>query len=533
MQCFKTCFQKIRQQPLTAMLFLLLIAARATGFWFNRMAWDEEQFYLGAITVFNACSNLVSGTFDPDAYVSFVSIYGPAGKWIAVPALGADRLFRLLTGIALYHQPLMFIRFFTALVPSLISVWILFKMSFHLGLSYAARQALIFLCAFAFAWTETAHYAVPDSLLTMACVWALHEVIRLIKGETQRLWPLALAIAIAISSKINTGAVIALSAMLSLALYPSASIKSIMSRLLKLSAYTLLFTLIIAWPYLVYYNAFVKEVRFHLFDFPFVIDGGWAVYFHFTPAFGMGLLMLMPALLGILIAFPLRKNERRQWIPLYIFSLLMYVNLSLSPGAFIRWAIPLIPVLLLFAITAIESAVQLLVKQPKYQALMILTVTVIISVHGIKHVFLYDAGLMVKPAPCDQLGRFVQENDGAQPMFVDYNVNLSKLEVFMMNPYPYAIITSNWWNDLSKNHLADRFENQKNNASFIGPASQSIRIYVSNCWPLEVKYKNPFYTSWTQNPAYSAGHEIYRNPGYEVCYQHLMSFRKWKQGWVK
>ncbi len=289
--------------PILAALFLLNLITRSYGIWFQRMAWDEEQFYFGGKGLLRWSYNLFNGHGFSDISSDLISIYGVAGKYLAAVGLALHELSLSLFGYGAAYDGFVLMRFFSSLIPSIISVFLLYKLAKRISDSAMFHYAVLFLSAFAFRWVETAHYAVPDSLTTMSVIWAILEWYNFKSRQNiSVILRLSLAIALALAAKINVG-------LLLWGLISAFSVYSLIKKVYTcrhfffVQIFTMVLTIILYLPYLFYLDLYIEEIRFHLFEFPYVIKGHPLIYFIFKPAMGVDWGLLLFALLSLGFVF--------------------------------------------------------------------------------------------------------------------------------------------------------------------------------------------------------------------------------------
>lgn len=493
-------------------LFILNLITRGYGIWFRRIAWDEEQFYTGGRSLLRYFYELLLHGQSVNISNDFVSIYGPAGKYLAAIGLAFSELWFAVFGINSAFEPYLFVRIFASLIPSMISVWFIWQLSKKLSDSKWFSYTVVFLAAFAFRWVESAHYATPDSLLAMAVLWAFNAMLNLQKQfRLMHIVALGFAVAIALASKINVGLLLwgIVNVYLIFAIHEN--FRKNIGRIAKVNAAIVVFSSLLLCPYIVYFSEFLSDISFHILYFPFVVSGHPLIYFLFRPAWGVDWAILLAALFASIVFFIRYKTTTTSWRLILGWVLLLSVYLSFSRGAIPRWEIPLIPALILLAARFIDSISLFLLKY-KVQKWLVGTITLFLAIFLIArpawHILNLDIGLVQNPAPSNTTATFIWDNN-CKNVFYNYSKDYSSLQQFIDSDCNCAVISSNFWNDLDSNAIPSQFESRKNNASFIGPASMDIRRFVRENWTLRFQTNPRFETSWTFNPALPANDYVY------------------------
>ncbi|MBN2727993.1 MAG: hypothetical protein JXR53_02110 [Bacteroidales bacterium] len=486
--------------PILIALFLLNILTRTFGIWFNRMAWDEQQFYFGGKGILRWLYNTFTGNGFSDISEDLVSIYGISGKYLASIGLAFHELWLSLFGFGSAYDAFVFTRIFSSLIPSLISVYLLYKLAQKLSDSKTFHFAVLFLSAFAFRWVESAHYAVPDSLTALAAIWTILEWVNLQKKQSVWvIFRLAFAISLGLASKINVG----------LLLWGLVSILFIIELLRKKQNFKnflilqMLFigiTLLVHLPYLFYLELYIEEIRFHIFDFPFVISGHPLIYFIFKPALGLDWAILIVSVLSIVFLFFRKSSERWKYLPLLVWIVLFFTYLSFSKGAIARWEIPIIPFLLIFASYGIVPIIQLL-KKGKIQVITVAVLLILLCARPAYHIFQLDIGLIYQETVWQNLNDDLDKYQCNEKRFNDFDIKIHSVDEFIAAGYSCALIHDHWYNDLDMNDIPAKYENSENSVSFVGSGTQEIRNYIRGNWHKVGSYQPKFYTTWTYNPA--------------------------------
>lgn len=486
--------------PILIALFLLNILTRTFGIWFQRMAWDEQQFYFGGKGILRWFYNAFTGNGFPDISDDLISIYGISGKYLASIGLAFHELWLNIFGFGSAYDAFVFTRIFTSLIPALISVYLLYKLAQKLSDSKTFHYAAMFLSAFAFRWVESAHYAVPDSLTALAAIWTILEWVNLYKKQSfWVIFRLAFAISLGLASKINVGLLLwgLVSILFFLDLLRK---KQNISKFLILQGLFLGITLLVHLPYLFYLELYIEEIRFHIFNFPFVISGHPLIYFIFKPAMGVDWAILILSVLSIVFLFFRKSSERWRYMPLIAWILVFYIYLSSSKGAIARWEIPIIPFILIFASYGIEQIIQVL-KNGRIWAISFALLLLVLCARPAYHIFQLDMGLVYQEQVWENMHNDLGKYKCSDNRFNDFDIRIHSLDEFFDAGYLCALIHDHWYNDLNMNEIPAKYENPENSASFVGSGTQDIRNFIRENWHKVGTYVPKYYTTWTFNPA--------------------------------
>lgn len=492
-----------RKYNIDIWLFLLLalnLLSRAYGICFNRIAWDEEQFYFGGKGLLRWAYNFFTEGVFSDISNDLISIYGIAGKYLSAIGLLVHELWLYFFSYGELFEAFIFIRIFSSLIPSLIAVYLLFKLSQKISASKLFQYAVLLMSAFAFTWVETAHYAVPDSLSALAVIWTLNEYLALKKKYSFGiLFRLAAALALGFASKINIGLLIW--GLLSVWIFIQVLSKNEQWKiLLKLQLYFMLLILLIHIPYLFYLPLYIEEISFHLNEFPFIIAANPLIYFVFKPAMGVDWMILGTAILGLgFLGIKYRFKTKVFFMPL-VFLLGIYIYLSFAAGAIPRWEIPIIPLLIIFAAFFIKE-MSCLLKKTLYINIFASILLVLMILRPAFHIYQFDRALTYNDPIWTQMQKDIHSLNKDGDVFFDYSLNLYSVDDLINSSYTCAVLHDHWWNDLDMNEIPARYENEMNNASFIGSGTLGVRRYIRKNWHKIGDYTPQFYTYWTWNPA--------------------------------
>ncbi len=494
-------------------LFAFNLLTRGYGIWFRRLAWDEEQFYQGGHSILLFLKGYFANGSTPFIGYDLVSIYGPAGKYIAAFALAVQQAYASVFGYHSAFDPVIFIRIFSSFIPSLISVWLLMKISRKLFPDPAYTILVLLLAALSFRWVESAHYATPDSLLIMAVLWAINECLILSDSFSNKaIWRLALAVSLSLACKINVALLLWATVNLYLIyINRQGGFRNLILRVLIFNGFMLLFSFILMWPYVVYLEEYLLVVKYHISEFPFVIAGDPLIYFIFKPAWGIGWGILSMAAFGLLWIIWRMKRVNPQWLLLLSWMIVMMSYLSVSRGAIPRWELPLIPVLLLLAsVPLMWLKTTTFIKSTLAKSIAALILIVFIWA-PVKNISGFCQGLISNRFVGLNAGQFVQML-GCEKVFRNYSFDYPSVSRFQQSDCKCALIDRNYWNDLETNDIPARFENQTNNASFIGLSSQAIRNDIRKTWIHAGTAQPMFHTDWTFNPALPPVIDVYIKP---------------------
>ena len=490
------------------LLFALNILSRTYGICFNRIAWDEEQFYFGAKGLLRWVNTLLfEGAFSNIAD-DLISVYGIAGKYLSAIGLLVHELYLCFFNYGELFESFVFIRIFSSLIPSLIAVYLLFKLSQKISASKIFQYAVLLLSAFAFRWVESAHYAVPDSLSTLAVIWSLNEYLALKKKYSFGvLLRLAAALSLGFASKINIGLLIW--GLLSAWIFIQVLSKNEQWKvLLKLQLYFILLTLLIHIPYLFYLPLYIEEIIFHLNEFPFIITANPLIYFIFKPAMGVDWMIFAVAMLGVgFLGIKYRFKTKVFFMPL-VFLFGIYLYLSFAGGAIPRWEIPIIPLLIIFASYFVKE-MSFLLKKTLYMNIFALIMLVAMVLRPAFHVFQFDRALINNDPVWTEMQKDIHSLNKKKEVFFDYSLNLNSVDEFKNSSYTCAVLHDHWWNDFDMNAIPSKYESEENNASFIGSGTLEIRRYIRKNWHKIGDYTPQFYTYWTWNPAINYPASLY------------------------
>ncbi|MCX7697777.1 MAG: hypothetical protein N2Z72_08830 [Bacteroidales bacterium] len=474
-------------------LFVLNVITRFYGIWFEGFAWDEEQLYLGARLLGKFFYQLSDGIIYLDP--QFVSIYGPVGKYLAFVGLCSYELYAYWFGYDI-NEALWFIRLFSSFLPSFLTVWFLYRISLRYNDERIAMVTLLF-SAFAFRWVEAAHYAVPDSLTAFFVVVTIYLLLQEMLLEKKLFW-LSFIIALAFHTKIHVGGLLALFSVIVM-LWQMKLVNGFRFRqLLRFFLLSLFWLVIVGLPYVIYWQDFLDEILYHMNEFPFVVKGSPLSYFFFKPVMGIDIGMLLLALIGIGFSIYEFKVDRNSSFFLMVgWVLIFYAYLSFTKGAIPRWEIPMIPLLVLLAAYGIKRFVEFF---PRKQSLILTLFIFICILRPAYHILMLDAGFVHRKLL--SVSEWYEKYQ-CKKVFYNYALDYPKMKYFLRSDCNCAVLYEPYWNDLETNGIPSWLESPKNNASFIGNASDSIRSFVRKHWKKTEEYNPPFFTPWTFNPAAS------------------------------
>lgn len=495
-----------------AWLLLLNIATRGAGIWFHRVGWDEEQFYFGGKGILRWLWHFLNTGTSTDVSNDLVSIYGPAGKYLSALGLAFYEVWYHLFGISSRFELFTAVRIFSSFIPAVLSVILLLKIARILQFSSFAQHALLLFSAFAFRWVESAHYATPDSLLTMSVLWALYEVLCWHKNQKINiLIRLSVAIAIAVACKINMGLLLwGWMNVFMLFFMRTFPIRIRIKWILIFNTFFFIAALVLLFPYIVYLSEYVYEVRFHMAEFPFIVKGHPLAYFLFKPAWGIGWTLLFPALAAIFIKILRIRSQSSQWLLLLGWLLLTLIYLSTAQGAIPRWEIPAIPIFLLLAAWFFEE-IRFRFAVKKIYIAMVALVIVAATVYPAKHVVQFDVALMY-PEVRGPSVQEIQQSFGCTNVYLNFSLKIHSVSDFLKSDCQCAVLDANYWNDLDNNGIPGFLEDEKANASFIGQGSMDIRRYIRSNWQPVADIVPRFYTNWSFNPALLPKSTFYIKP---------------------
>lgn len=465
------------------LFFFFATWSRLWGIWFLHDSFDEGQIIQGSHALFDAFVAILQGDFSGIEKASFVSLYGPFPKLLGALPLGLAR--ELFSEHR--HVQTVLARILLSFLPNLFTVYLVWRMAQRLSPSPIFRLGALFFAALLFKHCETAHYAVPDSLVTLLALAALDALmrVRLAKKEWAKHYLYAaIGAALAASTKIHVG-LVSLGTILLDVLLVSLSFAEErtnernpfpLSRLLGgwkvivASLLVFLFTFTLSsLPYLLRWEEWIAAIQTHRYA-PFSAIGHPLTYFFMVPPFGIGWTMLLLCFVGLGIGIGYRWRHRHDlavrrggkrcaqrgeegrvagssssgveivqegsfpfpegakavrqlfwmnfvrdpFMPVFLFSLLFYLFLSLAPGAVGRWIIPLLPPLALFgAVTfrhldrGIAPRLPTLSVSLRYALLFLLAL--FLAYEPAYHLVRFNLNLAEKPTTYDRVSLFLLE----------------------------------------------------------------------------------------------------------------------------
>ncbi|MBK8443780.1 MAG: hypothetical protein IPL35_10410 [Sphingobacteriales bacterium] len=497
-----------------AFLLLLNAALRAWGIWFPVWAFDENHILGKSIHFLENIPLLLRG--DWQQLHTVADEYGIVGQYIALLPVALAHALEHFFGIS-YPIPLKLIavRVFVSLLPNVLSIYFLLKIiRLHFEERWWQLLALL-LCLGVFKHIETAHYGVADSLSTLFAVWAVYLLARRFIAVADLLSPqhrdwamLGVLAALASSSKIHVGFVI-------VATFLAVAVFYTLQKQLTPKTLLLITAKIIGWgvaafvflniPFLIDYRNWLYALLEVTLNYAHLIKGSWIAYFYFYPVFGVDWGILLLAIAGILAAL---RNKKNTLLPYFVFIVLYYALLCLHKGAAHRWAIPLAPFFIVFALYALYVLRHLLVGRLRlplsFARYLLLSIAIVAVVRPLYHIVLYDINITATPSTYQQLQSYYQTQVLPHPALGKFmGIELPPIQTkadpdtLSLQHYDYAIFDDFWFltrrypeTMIYTNTLHKRVGNW-----------EPLRRRIEQEWHLVKKIKPRYYTFWSNETA--------------------------------
>ena len=445
----------------------------------------------------------------------------------------------------------------------MLTVWIAYKTARMLKNGYAYGLWVLAFFAISFKHAETAHYAVSDSLVTFFCALAAYFFAKIVlnpsgqgdaerhSGTTSRSLTkhsvvnqsfnssercrtiktgftgfLAVSIACAASCKINVGGILGISAAIGLWAYGIANASNIHNILLQTTRLALVFaTAFVALnlPYFLCWEKWLHVIQIHITDYPYTIKGGFATFFYFKPPFGVGLPIVIMALIGLLPRLARwrtsKTNERVFHFFAGTFLCLFYLYLATSRGVIHRWAIPLTPFLVLFAARFAYDLQQLATRffnSRKWANVLAITCFFAIGFVPLRELLHLNLALGNGSDTYEQAKSYLKSKalKNGQCAGNYEGMALSQcptrapesVEALESSDIDYLVFTDFWF---SSRRYPAHILYQKVIDERAGGTWEPLRAHVEQYWRLDTLFTARFYSSWSTNVAQPARIWVY------------------------
>ncbi len=493
-------------------LFSLAALLRVYGVWYPRWAFDEAENFGGGLNMIKFFTNALGLTNEP--YMEELWVYGLVGKYMSILPVAVGFLVEKITQIN-YPIPiaLIFTRFFIASLPSILSVYLLYRISKLIKAPKSFTIILLALCCCTFKHIETAHYAVAESLSTFCLVSSIfywlkfqvsgYKVVKYLKIST-------VLVALTASTKINVGMVLGITLAFS-TFIPYLRQQFDFHRFLYFVKILIIFFflpfILLNLPYFIHFFEWWAVIQTHVESYPYIVKGSFVSLFYGDPIFGVDWGIFIVACLGILQAIWRKKDIYTAPI---LFLLLFYLYLSVSKGVVHRWVIPMSPFLVLLASDFLQD-IYLFFKKKINQKANILAITSIILLIGIRpfyHTINYNINLTKKPDTYSLLKQYVADNqiDGAKSLACYIGMHIPKVQTtapasvteLQESEVKYAIFSDFWFwqRRLPASILNQHFVNGRSKGNW-----EPIRQYVEQNWHLKQQITPKYWSNWSTNVA--------------------------------